>query len=357
MVLVGLFSFYPEANASFLDKFAGNKVSAETLEENASKSLENSQNMGLLKPSISFLASLGDKNKTDLSTEEKTGMVSDNALVPIPANDILVSPEEEQIGNAYSEQINVYVVRKNDSISQIAEMFGVSSNTILWANDLKKDSPIKEGDVLLILPISGIEHTVLKGQTLKGIAQLYKADIADIARFNGINEESELVIGEKIIIPDGEIYNENSSDTKTTPVKTPPKKTLNIDTPGYFINPVPEFSRRSQGSHGPGRRGVDLAAPTGTRVLASASGKVSFASYGWNGAYGNLVIIQHDNGTKTLYAHLSKILVQKGARVSQGDLVGLVGSTGRSTGPHLHFEVFNAKNPGGTTPMSFAKMK
>ncbi|KKS58388.1 MAG: Peptidoglycan-binding LysM [Candidatus Nomurabacteria bacterium GW2011_GWF1_42_40] len=115
---------------------------------------------------------------------------------------------------------------------------------------------------------------------------------------------------------------------------------------GYFINPVPEFKRKSQGLHGPGMRGIDLAAPTGTRILASAPGTVIFARLGYNGGYGNMVTIQHPNGTKTLYAHMSRIATKVGARVERGELIGYVGSTGRSTGPHLHFEVFGARNPG-----------
>lgn len=245
------------------------------------------------------------------------------------------------------------MVRKGDSISQIAQMFDVSVNTILWANDMKKGDTLKEGDILFILPISGIEHIITKGQTLASIAKLYKADITDIVRFNGITEETKLAVGDKIIVPGGEIYNESSPSVKTT-TNNSVYKTPNVSVAGYFINPVPAYSRRSQGLHGPGNRGVDLAAPTGTQVLASASGTVLLARNGWNGAYGNMIIIQHPNGTKTLYAHLSKIATTTGAKVSQGQVIGNVGSTGRSTGPHLHFEVFNAKNPGGTTPMSFA---
>ncbi|MEK7060207.1 MAG: peptidoglycan DD-metalloendopeptidase family protein, partial [Patescibacteria group bacterium] len=238
-----------------------------------------------------------------------------------------------------------------DSISQIADMFDVSVNTILWANDMKKGDKLVEGDVLFILPISGLEHTITKGQTLKSIAKLYKADVSDIARFNGITEETKLVVGDKIIIPGGELYNESSSSTSKPNISNTPTRNV----AGYFINPVPAYSRRSQGLHGPGNRGIDLAAPTGTPILASASGTVLLARTGWNGAYGNMVIITHPNGTKTLYAHLSRIATSTGARVSQGEIIGYVGSTGRSTGPHLHFEVFNAKNPGGTTPMSWAK--
>src|SRR5690606_1590516 len=100
----------------------------------------------------------------------------------------------------------------------------------------------------------------------------------------------------------------------------------------------------TQGLHG--YNGIDLGAPVGTGVYASAGGSVILAkSSGWNGGYGNYIIISHDNGTQTLYSHLSSVNVSLGQRVSQGDLIGAVGSTGKSTGPHLHFEVRGASNP------------
>ena len=291
-------------------------------------------------------SSFKDKD-TDIDTDVNV-YTSGNALSP--ATNHVSIPGETETGNSYSDQISVYVVRKGDSISQIAEMFDVSVNTILWANDMKKGDKLTENDILFILPISGLQHIITKGQTLNSIAKLYKVDVSDIARFNGITEDTKLAIGDKIIVPGGEIYNESSSSkTNTTIYRTP---TVNVA--GYFINPVPAYSRRSQGLHGPGKRGIDLAAPKGTPTLASAGGTVLLARNGWNGAYGNMIIINHPNGTKTLYAHLSKINTHTGAQVSQGENIGYVGSTGRSTGPHLHFEVFNAKNPGGTTPMSWA---
>ena len=111
---------------------------------------------------------------------------------------------------------------------------------------------------------------------------------------------------------------------------------------GYFINPVPGYKRISQRLHG--NNGVDLAAPTGTEIVASASGTVLLARNGYNGGYGNMVIIKHPNGTQTLYAHQSKITTSTGDRVSQGQTIGYVGSTGRSTGPHLHYEIHGARN-------------
>ena len=101
---------------------------------------------------------------------------------------------------------------------------------------------------------------------------------------------------------------------------------------------------KTQGLHG--YNGIDLAAPTGTPVLASASGDVIVSrGYGWNGGYGNYIVIKHPNGTQTLYAHLNEVIVSSSWHVVQGQIIGYVGATGKSTGPHLHFEVRGAKNP------------
>jgi murein DD-endopeptidase MepM/ murein hydrolase activator NlpD len=221
-------------------------------------------------------------------------------------------------------------------------MFNVSVNTILWANDIKKGEKLQEGDVLIILPVSGVKHVVLKDQTLKGIAKKYNVDASDVARFNGISEEEKLLVGDELIIPDAEIIDTDSEKPKTNLKQTIkiPLKVLN----GYFTNPLPNYRRVSQRKlHG--HNGTDLAAPTGTPIVASASGIVLFARSGYNGGYGNMVIIQHSNGTQTLYGHMSKLNTHSGAQVSQGETIGYVGSTGRSTGPHLHFEVHGARNP------------
>jgi murein DD-endopeptidase MepM/ murein hydrolase activator NlpD len=115
------------------------------------------------------------------------------------------------------------------------------------------------------------------------------------------------------------------------------------DLPGYYIRPV-YGGTISQGLHG--YNGVDLAAPRGTTIVAAAGGNVIIArGSGWNGGYGNYVVISHPNGTQTLYAHLNSVATYEGAQVEQGQLIGYSGSTGKSTGPHLHFEVRGAKNP------------
>ncbi len=345
-LLSGVFFAPFTAEAGLLSSIFGNEVSADTVDIiSSNQPIKNSQTMALLQADVSSIPILQDKKddkvqKDSIEEGVNVNIVSDNAL--LPTTNRVSDPTEAEVGESYSDQISVYVVRKGDSISQIAKMFGVSVNTILWANDMKKGDKLVEGDVLFILPISGIEHVITKGQTLKSIAKLYKADASDIARFNGIMEETRLVIGDKIIVPGGELYNESSP----SPAPTPKPSTYIKNLAGYFINPIPAYSRKSQGPHGPGNRGIDLAAPTGTPILASAGGTVLLARKGWNGAYGNMIIISHPNGTKTLYAHLSKISTSTGSYTPQGKVIGYVGSTGRSTGPHLHFEVFNAKNPG-----------
>jgi len=241
-------------------------------------------------------------------------------------------------------------VRQGDTLSQIAEMYDVSVNTIIWANDLTNGSALKKDQMLVILPITGISHTVKKGDTLKSIATKYKGDIDEIGVFNGISTDSALAVGDKIIIPEGELV---SQQTKTPP-KTGPKitrskrgeKTWGTNAPaqdGYYERPI-SGGRLSQGLHG--FNGADLAAPTGTPIRAAASGTVIVEKHGgWGGGYGNYIVIKHNNGTQTLYAHNSKNLVKVGQTVSQGQQIALLGSTGRSTGPHIHFEVRGAKNP------------
>ena len=244
--------------------------------------------------------------------------------------------------SASGDQISLYIVREGDSLSQIAEMFGVTVNTIMWANDLTSKKPIKEGQELIILPVTGVRHVVEKGDTLASIAKEFHGDPDEILAFNGLPKGTTLSVGDELMIPGGEI----------TPAKAPAIASSGTGTtvgsggkaiPGYFTHPVPGATK-TQGIHG--YNGVDLAASIGTVVRASASGTVIVSrSGGWNGGYGNYIVIDHPNGTQTLYAHLSQNVAWGGQEVVAGQTIGNVGNTGRSTGAHLHFEVRGAKNP------------
>ncbi len=237
--------------------------------------------------------------------------------------------------------ISLYIVREGDSLSQIAEMFDVSVNTIRWANDLSKSKAIQPGDTLTILPISGVQHTVDEGETLSEIAEAYNGDIDEIRQFNGLSPSDTIVPGGTITIPGGELAESAPTSAKqsyTSASSPAPTHT----TQGYFTHPLPG-GKRTQGLHG--YNAVDYAAPVGTPIVASAGGEVIVArGSGWNGGYGNYMVIDHPNGTQTLYSHLSGLAVWGGSVVA-GQVIGYVGNTGRSTGPHLHFEVRGAANP------------
>jgi len=237
-----------------------------------------------------------------------------------------------------STQISLYVVRQGDSLSEIANMFDVSVNTIVWANDIKKGI-IHEGDELVILPITGISYKVTKGDTLRSIATKFRADMGDVLSYNGLSSDSLLSVGSSIVIPNGEITAPVSSLKVTSTLKNDGGPLYK----GYYIRPL-VGGIKTQGLHG--HNGVDIGAPTGTPILAAADGVVIVArSSGYNGGYGLYVVIDHPNGTQTLYSHASRIFVSQGDSVAKGQTIAAVGSTGKSTGSHIHFEVRGAANP------------
>ncbi len=239
-------------------------------------------------------------------------------------------------------QISKYTVRKGDTLGSIAKMYGVTTNTIVWANDITS-SGIKEGQSLIILPVSGTLHTVVKGDTLKSIAKKYKADAGEISQFNDLNSDSLLTVGDTIIIPDGE------GTTKVSGTRIASKGTSSYkggggpEYIGYYVRPI-IGGIKTQGLHG--YNAVDIGTRVGTVLYAAAAGQIIIAkTSGWNGGYGKYIVISHYNGTQTVYGHLSQLFVNEGDVVYQGQLIGLTGNTGNSTGPHLHFEVRGAKNP------------
>lgn len=240
--------------------------------------------------------------------------------------------------------ISTYVVREGDTLTGIAELFDVSPSTILWANELTKSSKLKPGQVLTILPVTGVKYTIRKGDTLATVAKKFDGDVTEIVAYNGI-DNGTLVVGAEIIIPNGEI---------AAPAPTPAKKiTINgtkvtaTISAGYYSSPLKSYVK-TQGIHG--YNGVDLAAPIGTPIYASAEGDVIVAKQGgYNGGYGSYVVIQHANGSQTLYAHQTTVMTSVGAHVSKGQQIGTVGNSGRVSGPtgyHLHFEIRNGvRNP------------
>jgi LysM repeat protein len=304
-------------------------VAAKTIVLTEDQLPKNSQNLAILQSSQ-------NPNPNPAQGGGDTTIVGGIALLP----DSGPMGTTADIKNDYplNDQISIYTVRKGDTISGIASMYGVSANTIRWANDLGSKA-IYEGQVLVILPISGVQYAVKSGDTLEKIAKKYKSTVDEIADFNGLIAGQKLVAGDVLIIPDGEIEAPSAQSSKG---KTP-SKGGGPSYAGYYMRPV-VGGVRTQGAHG--YNAVDLAGPLGTPIYAAAGGTVIVSRVGgWNGGYGNYVVISHPNGTQTLYGHLSKVLVNDGTHVVQGAQIGTMGSTGKSTGSHLHFEIRGAKNP------------
>lgn len=301
-------------------------------------------------------------NQITTITQTDSSIVKDDSVVANDANQI---EENSQVESLIQQDdrpiITTYVVKSGDTLSTIASKFSISTNTVLWANDLTKKSVIKEGQKLTILPVSGVIYTVAKGNTLGGIALKFDADIDEIIAFNDLEDNKVIKVGMKLIIPNAELPLEKTvvtpkkiasttkkeSDTNTKEiavVHSSEPETTQV-TEEYFINPFPG-SVLTQGIHG--YNGVDLGGPVGTSVYAAAKGTVIVAKpSGYNGGYGKYIVIEHDNGTQTLYGHLSSVLVKVGDNVNQKQKIALSGNTGKSTGPHLHFEVRGGTNPLG----------
>lgn len=242
-----------------------------------------------------------------------------------------------------SDQISIYVVRPGDSLSQVAEMFSVSVNTIIWANSLPSSGAVQEGDTLVILPITGIRHSIAKGETLQSVAKKYKGDLDEILKYNGLDTNAKLAVGDVVVIPDGEAPEAVSNAPSAGSAKPRAIRGSGPLYAGYYLRPI-SGGRKSQGLHG--YNAIDLAAPVGTPIFAAANGRVMISrAGGWNGGYGTYIVIEHQNGTQTLYSHNSRNLVSVGQSVVQGQVIGYIGTSGKTTGPHLHFEIRGAKNP------------
>lgn len=310
------------------------RVNAGVLQGESEQTETNSQNIDLLEPVLGMIATSSPRAEAETVILDGSAVLSDDGPLGTVA-DIKESQPP-------SDLISVYTVRPGDTIEAIAKMYNVSANTIRSTNDLKKGSVLKLGENLIILPITGVQHVVKKGETIKGLAKKYGGNFEEIVAYNDLDLNKGLTIGDTIIIPDGE---ESTIVSSTKPGSKTPAKYNGPSYSGYFMKPVTNY-RRTQGLHGYLHNAVDMAAPLGTSIYAAAEGKVIIAkTSGWNSGYGNYIVISHPNGTQTLYGHLSRVNVSVGERVSKGDNIAGMGSTGKSTGSHLHFEVRGAANP------------
>lgn len=250
--------------------------------------------------------------------------VTEEAAVAVATEEVVEAPPAEE----EAAEARTYVVQPGDTVRALSRRFGISPETILSANPSLAGNPdlLKLGQEVLILPSSGVLHRVTQGDTLVAIARLYEVDVEAIIGHqpNNLVEPYVLHLGQEVFVPGGKWSRADGAPAGAAQAT------------GRFIWPTTgRITQRSWWGH----VAIDLGTATGTPIYAADGGTVVEA--GWSGVgYGQYVLIDHGNGYRTLYAHMSTILAHLGQKVAKGQKIGLVGSTGNSTGPHLHFEIY-----------------
>ncbi len=303
-------------------------------------------------------------NKDEIFEAEEDDESPSSLLRLSDSSDLILKPQNfsniaADITSAQTRtEVVDYVVQLGDTVSSIANRFGISINTVLWANNLGNYSLIRPGDTLSILPFSGLLYSVKSGDNLSKIATTYKIESEEIATHNNIAVNDSLKIGQKLILPGATRIVVAAPRAPVAPaytgvsvikdlVKAPAAQASGDD----MVWPAEgkKITQYFSWAH----NGLDIANKTGTSIYAAEAGTVEIAATGWNGGYGNTIVVNHGNGKKTRYGHLSVLYVKVGDSVGRGENIGTMGSTGRSTGPHLHFEVII--NGTRYNPLSYIK--
>jgi murein DD-endopeptidase MepM/ murein hydrolase activator NlpD len=341
-------------------------------------------------------------NCLPLETESSPEIVSNTQEIKSikknqTSSEFVKCPVSSNIGGPYtvapSLNMSIYHAKKGDNLSSVAKENGLDFFTILSVNGLESSNKLSIGQKLRIPNQRGIIHKIQSGESIEDIALKYNVNIRKIIRVNQILDPTEIRIGMELFIPDATITldfqeslleksgvdfggkkkkenermmvvnNRVRSRGKTTKSSGSKigKELLEVESGVSFINPTntkkvsSNFGyRRDPFTRGRAyHSGVDIDTDYGADVRASMGGTVTYA--GWMGGYGKLVIVTHENGYSTRYGHLSRINVKKGSVVKQGQLLGAAGSTGRSTGAHVHFEV--RKNDKALNPAKILNSK
>jgi murein DD-endopeptidase MepM/ murein hydrolase activator NlpD len=337
---------------SFIGDLFGTGVEASEIEtiEHSPANTQNSQTLTLLEPSLTTDL----KNTTNNST---VTVVGDEAIEPKVGP---LGTEADMAKSGYSsssEKIKVYVVKAGDTLDGIAKSFNVTKQAIIYANsDINKDSLTKVGTSLVIIPLNGALYTVKSTDTAEIISKKYKISVADILEYNVLEKAGDLKSGAVIVLVgvDKSALVEKPVVVKkpdpvpepvvvkpTTPVISAPVEQGPAGQPkgtiaGNYIWPLPAgIGRVSQGLHGD--QAYDFAAPKGTPIFAPQNGTVLIVHpTGYNGGYGRYVVINFNDGRQAIFGHMTTTAATAGQEVKQGDIIGFVGSTGKSTGPHVH---------------------
>jgi murein DD-endopeptidase MepM/ murein hydrolase activator NlpD len=360
LVVLTAITFSPmQAQASLfssIGEFFGIKANAES--DTTNEFIHNSQNIPLMESNLT-------PELKNSSNSGKMVIVDDQALQadvgPLGTSDI----EQKYVS---TQKIQTYTVKEGDTLDKISKQFGISKNTLINSNDsLSATGKLKKGQVIAILPVAGVAYDVKRGDTIEALAKKYGSSAKEILSYNDMNSASSLQIGDTIVIPGGKKPIVKAPIEKAPVIKAPEKKVAEViqkpvpkeeislptepksnpsPSPSGFIWPLPEGAGRiSQRLHDD--NAVDIAAPKGTPIYAIKDGRVLIAdNSGWNGGYGLYVVVDFDDGGQALYGHMSKVASVAGQVVKQGDIIGYVGTTGSSTGNHVHLSLRDGvKNP------------
>ncbi|TET51053.1 MAG: LysM peptidoglycan-binding domain-containing protein [Anaerolineales bacterium] len=274
----------------------------------------------------------------ELPTPGANGSGGDSIVrLPVPHTTFPERPRQE---------VEVYTVVAGDTVWGIGATFGITPSSVFWANsDVLEDNIhlLSIGDILHIMPVNGVYHVVEAGDTVASLAERYEVDENAIHNeWNDVEEDRPLRVGQKLVVPGGTrgyLVWEPEWDTRYGSGACPDVGSARGGN-GWFEWPT--VSRRISGwtfhdPRNPPHTGLDIGLRTGDAIFAADTGTVIYA--GGSGGYGNLLVLYHGDGYQTFYAHLSEIYVECGENVDQLEIIGAGGSTGWSSGPHLHFEI------------------
>ncbi|MEX0896174.1 MAG: M23 family metallopeptidase [Patescibacteria group bacterium] len=279
-----------------------------------------------------------------LEEDEQTAEQSGGVLASAAYGSSFYTQQAEAVRQFRGGEIITHSVTDGETLSDIAERYGLEVTTILWENDITESTTLRPGMELGILPVDGVRHQVARGETIYTVARRYGLDesqaqlIVDYPFNEFLNDETfELAAGQYLMVPDGQPPQQRAvaqQPVRRAAILTPDAGSVTAT--GSFVWPAAgQISQGYRFYH----RAIDISNLAGGPILAADGGVVIGSGWLDSSGYGNRVLIDHGNGYITLYAHLSTVQVVDGQRVNRGDVVGQMGTTGRSTGVHLHFEI------------------
>ena len=307
------------------------------------------------KATLSYAAShtgplaLKDSGKAELETLDKVmaAFVADASVSYTDSGDIVGSGKSRaELAALFKKPVSyqTYTVRSGDTLGGITKRFGLTNlSTLIDVNGITNARSLHEGQKLRIPSVDGLMYTVSKGNSLTGLSAKFNVPLEDLLDVNDLASQT-LTVGQQLFIPGAKMDAAKLHEVLGDLFKIPITAAYRISSK-FGWRPDPFTGVRSY------HTGIDLACPEGTPIRAAMNGTVAFV--GWSNVFGNYIIVNHPNGYQTLYGHLSASRVKKGQNVTQTTVIGLVGSTGYSTGAHLHFTVY--KNGRLVNPSSVLK--